>query len=98
MRKILLTLLIVSFAVGVGVVSWASYAQHDNAYRVSRAAELGKKPVLQKQVPLHSSTLIIPTCSGEHNQELGSQSKSSFQPSTSTAPAVPRLLSVSIRR
>jgi hypothetical protein len=50
MGKILLTLLIVSIAVGVGVVSCASYAQHDNAYRVSRAAELGKKPVLQKQV------------------------------------------------
>ena len=40
MRKTLLTLLIVSIAVGVGVASWASYAQHDNAYRVSRAQKL----------------------------------------------------------
>ena len=32
-------------------------------------AELSKKPVLQKQVPLHPSSLIIPTRSGEHNQE-----------------------------
>lgn len=40
MRKTLLTLLIVSIAVGVGVVSWASYTQHDNAYRVSRAQKL----------------------------------------------------------
>jgi|SRR5271157_4890365 len=40
MRKTLLTLLIVSVAIGVGVVSWASYAQHDDAYRVNRAQKL----------------------------------------------------------
>jgi CHASE3 domain sensor protein len=54
MRKTLLTLLIVSIAVGVGVVLWASYAQHDNAYRVSRAQKLVREiqqlaaPVLRR--------------------------------------------------
>jgi hypothetical protein len=37
MRKTLRVLLIVAVAIGLVVVAWTAYAQHDNAYRVERA-------------------------------------------------------------